>query len=157
MSAPVHLEGDEAPAVHSLPSLPPSLPPFLHPSIPPSLPPSIPPSPLQVLWAPLGSHPSLSHTGPIIGAAHKLVGLQMGRACRTYMVSATPDKDLRVRPHRNMWSSGCGQDNVFSMFVKNKVNRVWECPCASCSWWVCGCVGQLKLREVLELVWPLGT
>lgn len=77
------LRKDGVPAVHS----------FL--SFPPSLPSSIFPSQLQVLWAPLGSHPSLSHTGPIIGAAHKLVGLQMGRACRTYMVSAARTKTCK--------------------------------------------------------------
>lgn len=92
------LREDGAPAVHSFPSLPPS----------------IPPSPLQVLWAPLGSHPSLSHTGPIIGPAHKLVGLQMGRACRTYMVSAAWTKTCKS-DHKNMWSAGCGDGNVFDV------------------------------------------
>lgn len=77
------LRKNGAPAVHSFPSLL------------PSLPSSIPPSLLQVLLAPLGSHPSLSHTGPIIGAAHKLVGLQMGRACWTYMVSAAWTKTTK--------------------------------------------------------------
>ncbi len=74
---------------------------------------------IGLTYDPLGSHPSLSHTGPIIGAAYKLVGLQMGRACRTYMVSAAGTKTCES-DHRNMWSSGCGQDNIFSMFLKHK-------------------------------------
>lgn len=97
------LRKDEAPAVHSFPS-------FL-----PSLPSSIPPSLLQVLWAPLGSHPSLSHTGPIIGAACKLVGLQMGRACRTYLVSATQTKTTKQKKKKTL--------------KKNVVIRVWTSQC----------------------------
>lgn len=107
---------------------------------------SIPPSLLQVLWAPLGSHPSLSHTGPIIVAAHKLVGLQMWRACRTYMVSVAWTKTCESE-RKNTRSFGCGQD-VFSTFVKQE-GQVWESSCARC-------VGWLKIKEVLELVWSLG-
>lgn len=53
--------------------------------------------------------------------------------------------------HKNMWSSGCGQDNVFSMFLKNTSGQSVRMLCCG------GCVGWLKLKEVLELVWPLGT
>lgn len=111
-----------------------------------SIPPSLPPSLLQVLWAPLGSHPSLSHTGPIIVAAHKLVGLQMWTACRTYMVSAAWTKTCESE-RKNMRSFGCGQD-MFSTFVK-QASRGWESSCARC-------VGWLKIKEALEPVWSLG-
>lgn len=117
-------------------------PPCLHPCLyHPSL-------PLQVLWAPLGSHPSLSHTGPIIGAAHKLVGLQMGRACRTCIWFLQPGQRpaSQTKKKKKKWSSGFGQANVFSMFLKIEVNTVQDCSCTSCGR---GC-------EALWVGWSLG-
>lgn len=127
-------------------------PPCLHPCLyHPSL-------PLQVLWAPLGSHPSLSHTGPIIGAAHKLVGLQMGRACRTCIWFLQPGQRPASRTKKKkkvviwVWTSQCLQ-HVF----KNRSEHSARLFLYILRPWVWGSVGWVKLREALELVWPLRT
>lgn len=126
------LREDEAPAVHSFPSL-------FHPYLPAA----------GFMSSPGLSSISVTHRPHYWGCT--LVGLQMGRACRIYMVSAARTKACES-DRRNMWSSGCGQDNVFSMFVKK-----WtECENVPLPLAVEGCVGWLKLTAVLELVWPLG-
>lgn len=54
------------------------------------------------------------------------------------MVSAAWTKTCES-DHRNMWSSGCGQDNVFSMFVKKKESeQSVRMFLYILVWWVCG-------------------
>lgn len=64
-----------------------------------------------------------------------------------YMVSAAWTKTCKSdQKKKKKWSSGCGQANVFSMFLKIEVNTVQDCSCTSCGR---GC-------EALWVGWSLG-
>lgn len=108
-------------------------PPSLHPCLLPSLPPHC--RFYELPWALI----HLCHTqAPLLGLLTNWLGCRWeGPAGHVYGFCSL-DKDLRVRPQKNMWSSGCGQANVFSMCAKNtQVNTVWEYSCTSCC---SGCV-----------------
>lgn len=49
------------------------------------------------------------------------------------MVSAAWTKTCKSdQKKKKKWSSGFGQANVFSMFLKIEVNTVQDCSCTSC-------------------------
>lgn len=57
------------------------------------------------------------------------------------MVSAAWTKTCES-DHKNMWSSGCGQDNVFSMFVKIQECENVSLHLAAVGVWVGGSLGE---------------